>query len=213
MFSGIGQINMNSIMGNEIYKLCKNDNIRNIIEVGTWNGEGSTVCVMNAIMEKHTPSILYSFEGNDEQHNKATTFWINKNTNNKLVLFKGVLHKDCETEDNIKKYCDDRAIFVKEWYELEKQLLEMNTVISIDNYNDIDIIILDGGEYTTRGDFNKLIVKNPKVIILDDVVVFKCKELRQELLNNNEWVLYKENLNDRNGWCIFINKMYETEFM
>ena len=36
MFSGIGQINMNSIMGNEIYKLCKNDNIRNIIEVGTW---------------------------------------------------------------------------------------------------------------------------------------------------------------------------------
>ncbi len=199
-------------MGNEIYKLCKNDNIQNIIEVGTWNGEGSTVCVMNAIMEKYTPSILYSFEANAEQYSKAITFWSNKNTNNKLVLLKGVLHRDCDTEYDIKKYCDDKAIFAREWYEPEKKLLEINEIINIDNYNNIDMIILDGGEYTTYGDYNVLIKKEPKVIILDDVAVYKCRKIRKELLDNTNWKLLKEDLNDRHGWSIFINKKYENDF-
>jgi predicted O-methyltransferase YrrM len=95
MFSGTGQINMNSVFGNEIYKLCKRDNIRNIFEVGTWNGEGSTICVMNAIIEKYNNSILYSIEADSIQYSKAVNYWNNKDSKDKLVLLKGVLHNEC----------------------------------------------------------------------------------------------------------------------
>jgi hypothetical protein len=49
MFTGTGQINMNGNMGRQIYNICAMPNIKNIVEVGTWNGQGTTVCVMNAI--------------------------------------------------------------------------------------------------------------------------------------------------------------------
>jgi hypothetical protein len=77
---------------------------------------------------------------------------------------------------------------------------------------DIDIIILDGGEYTTYGDYTVLVKKEPKVIILDDVAVYKCREIRKELLDDPKWNLLKEDLTDRHGWSIFINKKYESEF-
>jgi hypothetical protein len=213
MFSGTGQINMNSILGNEIYTLCKKDNIKNIVEVGTWNGEGSTVCVMNGIMEKENKSILYSIEADITQYNKAIHFWNNKNTEGKLVLLNGVLHTETASDEDISTVCNERNPYVKEFHVRETNLLQINKIIDTDNFHDIDITILDGGEYTTRGDFNKLIVKTNKVIVLDDVCVFKCKKIRQELLDSSDWLLYKENLHDRHGWSIFINKNYEKEFL
>ncbi len=74
MFSGTGQINMDSNLGKEIYEICKNDTYRNIFETGTWNGQGSTVCVINAIINKEN-SVLYSLEADIGQFQKATEFW------------------------------------------------------------------------------------------------------------------------------------------
>ncbi len=39
---------------------------------------------------------------------------------------------------------------------------------------------------------------------MDDSNVFKCKDCRQILLDGSEYSLYSENLNDRNGWSIFV---------
>lgn len=48
-----------------------------------------------------------------------------------------------------------------------------------------------------------LIKKNPTYIALDDVCVYKCRNIRDKLMNNTNWSLYNENLNDRHGWSIF----------
>ena len=47
---GNGEINMNSDFGMYIYKVCLNENIENIFEVGCWNGQGSTICVINYLV-------------------------------------------------------------------------------------------------------------------------------------------------------------------
>ena len=52
-WKGTGQINMNSQFGKEIYSIASLPDVRNIIETGTWNGQGSTLCVMNAIINKN----------------------------------------------------------------------------------------------------------------------------------------------------------------
>ena len=48
----------------------------------------------------------------------------------------------------------------KEHYIPEQNFLETK-LIDINNFKDVDIIILDGGEYTTKGDFNILINRKP----------------------------------------------------
>lgn len=44
---------MNSNFGRCIFNICSDKTIRNIIEVWSWNGEGSTTCVMNGILNIH----------------------------------------------------------------------------------------------------------------------------------------------------------------
>ena len=84
-FNGKGQINMNSEFGKEIYSIASLPDVRNIIETGTWNGQGSTVCLMNGIINKEN-SKLFSVEACSSQFEKAKNFWATKNTNNKLFL-------------------------------------------------------------------------------------------------------------------------------
>jgi hypothetical protein len=198
MFSGTGQINMDQTFGKKIYEIAQKDTVRNIIEIGSWNGQGSTVCLMNGIIFKKN-SKLYSFEACSEMHNKAKTFWNNYHTNNKLHLLNGTLHR------NIVNFQENNPLFVREWYHYEEKVLNQANLIKIDDIENVDFVVLDGGEYTTDGDFEVLVDKNPKYIALDDTRVYKCSKIRQYLLNSNDWKLYDENINERNGWAIFYN--------
>lgn len=78
-FTGVGQINMNTQFGEYICKIASLNDVVNIFEVGTWNGQGSTVCLMNGIINK-TNSNLYSIEANPQMYNQAISFWKEKNT-------------------------------------------------------------------------------------------------------------------------------------
>jgi hypothetical protein len=73
--------------------------------------------------------------------------------------------------------------------------------------DNIDVAILDGGEFSTEGDFDFFRNKNVKMYILDDVNVIKCSRIRQELLQNPEYKLFKEDLSDRNGWSILMKNI------
>lgn len=175
-----------------IYNIAILNEVKNIFEVGTWNGQGSTVCIMNAIINKEN-SRLYSLEANINMYNLSKEFWHRYNTKNKLSLIYGSLHKKIADEVNVNI----------DWYIGEKNTILNTNIVDINDIYDIDFIILDGGEYTTQEDFNILIKKNPKYIALDDVNVFKCKNIREYLINSNDWILLNENLEERNGWSIF----------
>jgi len=195
-FTGSGQINMNSQFGNFLYKIALSDDVNNIFEVGTWNGQGSTVCIMNAIIDKEK-SRLYSIEANPNMYNKAVDYWNNKDIKNKLFLLNGTLHNKIPEIKNISLNKEEIG-----WYIGEKNVISSANIISIDNINNIDLILLDGGEFTTQGDFDILIKKNPKYIALDDVNCYKCNKIRSDLILSRNWVVLHENLNDRNGWTI-----------
>ena len=199
VFNGKGQINMDTTFGKNIYNICKQNDIMNIIEVGTWNGQGSTVCVMNAIINKPN-STLYSLESCQDKYNDALHFWKNYDTKNKLQMLKGVLHQNILTRKEIQE-CGGEV--VEEWYIQESNNIVKSNIINLDCINNVDVIILDGGEYSTLNDFNTLMQKTPSFIILDDVNSFKCKNIRAGLLNDTKWEVYCENLIERNGWSIF----------
>jgi hypothetical protein len=205
MFTGTGQINMNGNMGTQIYNICAMPNIKNIVEVGTWNGQGTTVCVMNAIIKKDN-SMLYSIEAKPLKYNEAVSFWNKNNTLNKLKLLNGTLHRQISSKNEIMKFYNTTHIpYEKEHYIPEKKVIEESPLVDTSIFKDIDVIILDGGAYVSYGDFDVLKKFNPEYIILDDTGHghFKMFRIRNELLKSTDYKIYLENLNDRNGWTIF----------
>jgi hypothetical protein len=200
-FYGKGQINMNSTFGFILYTISRLDEVNNIFEVGSWNGQGSTVCIMNAIIHKDK-SKLYSLEADTNNFNLAKKFWSMYNTNDKLHLANGTLHKHIANDLTLTE--EERK-----WYINEEKIILNSNLINIDTINDIDFIILDGGEYTTQGDFDILIQKKPKYIALDDVNVYKCNIIRKKIIESNEWYIISENLKERNGWSVFKRKKNE----
>ena len=53
MLEKLGQINRGSLLGEHIFNLAKDPKIKNIIEIGTWNGLGTTKCIYDAIISSN----------------------------------------------------------------------------------------------------------------------------------------------------------------
>ena len=63
------------------------------------------------------------------------------------------------------------------------------------------MILLDGGEFSTYPEWEKL--KNRcHLILLDDINVLKCEKIYSELINNPEYKLLEET-KEGYGFCLF----------
>ena len=65
-----GQVNRGSLFGERIYQYSSNKNFKNFVDIGTWNGQGSTKCFADAILKRSDDSSLYSLEANIEFYNQ-----------------------------------------------------------------------------------------------------------------------------------------------
>ena len=70
-----GQINRGSFLGETVYRLSSKREFKTFVEVGTWNGEGSTKCFMDALLYRCDDSILYTVEANIEFYEQAKKYW------------------------------------------------------------------------------------------------------------------------------------------
>ena len=213
----IGQINLDSKLGKIIYNLVKDKNIKNIVEIGTWNGYGSTQCIKQSIIDNNkTDYLVYSLEINENMYNTAKQ---NHNLPNFHLLLGTII-----TEDDL-KWCDWDKYFnspdgyydgnksKRTWFDEDiKNIRKTDNVLNLIPEN-IDLLILDGGEFSTYPEYIK-IGNRSKIIILDDTKVLKCKKIREELLLNDNYTILYDDLNDRNGFlvaCIKTEYEYNTE--
>lgn len=70
----------------------------------------------------------------------------------------------------------------------------------------IDLLILDGGEFTSYSEFKTLKSRCKRFIVLDDVKSRKNREVHSELIMDDTWALIVES-NDRNGFSIWCKKI------
>jgi hypothetical protein len=94
---------------------------------------------------------------------------------------------------------DSHAI---KWYNKDMKFLKNSENVLSELPESIDLLILDGGEYTTYPEYHKL-KDRTNTIVLDDVNILKCKKIREELLSDSNFKLLNENLEERNGFSIF----------
>lgn len=198
----IGQINRDTTLGELIFNLTKRQDVKNIVEVGTWNGMGSTKCILDGLTNE---KYLWSVELYPNMFEIAQTNLKEYITPNVTLLNGSIINYDevfWFDHSEIDLSGDRHA---KLWYEKDLKLLKESINVLDKLPSKIDLLILDGGEYTTYPEFIKLRDRS-KVIVLDDTKILKSKRIRLELMNNNDFVMIDDNQNERNGYSIFERK-------
>lgn len=200
-----GQINLDSSLGRLLANLAKTHN--SIVEIGTWNGQGSTQCVLSTLLTRLDKSWHFtSLECNETMFQQAMQFWNNKITVEQQqqveFLLGTILNlKDLPSLDILEK----QHGFVQEWYEQDITWLKQ-TVNHLDKLPaTIDLLILDGGEYTTYSEW-QLLKSRVTTVVLDDTKTCKCRDIYQELHQDQDWLVVADHPNDRNGWAVFRHK-------
>ena len=69
----------------------------------------------------------------------------------------------------------------------------------------IDVLILDGGEFTTYAEY-LLLKDRTRVLVCDDSSKYKCEKIREELLADESYETLIDAPTQRNGFCAFARK-------
>ena len=205
----LGQINRGSLAGETLFKLAIHPNNKVFVEIGSWNGRGSTKCIMDGLINRGDESYLISIEADKEFFDSANSFWqkqlfsFSSIIKDKLKLSHGrvieptdmlpieeIMKSEFAIEDYKKWYADD--------------IKNMSTAPNLfDSIPDkIDVLILDGGEFSTYPEY-LFLSERSKIIVCDDSSVYKCAQIREELLNDTSYVTIIDEPNHRNGFCVF----------
>jgi len=205
-----GQINIGSTLGNFIYNACKLSNIVNIVEIGTWNGQGSTYCIYKAIMDSSKTNYnVFSLEIDLSKYSEAKLLYDAFNIPNfylvygRIVEINEIFSNLEEVEDKFfKEYSLAQQ---KEW--LQKDMLNMSNVENILYLlpKQVDLLILDGGEYSTYAEFHKL-KDRVGIFVLDDSNNIKGYKIKQEVhKDHTKYTILIDEPTERNGIIVFIN--------
>jgi len=194
----MGQINSDSVFGSFITKFSSDPKVKSIVDVGSWNGLGSTKCIMDGIQER-TDVHVYSYENKKEFWEVAHKNWEN---NEKISVIYGRLTNRIMSREEIEshpKFANVKDHYVL-WYEDDVKCFKESP--SVQPPDKIDLVVFDGGEFSTQGDWDVISKYKPLYIALDDTHVIKCSFIEAELEKNPEYIKVASG-NDRNGWSIF----------
>jgi hypothetical protein len=196
-----GQINLGTIEGNCIYELTKRNDVNTIVEIGTWNGLGSTICVLQGIIDSERFKNFVSVElypnmyGESKFHLRDYLDYV-KLLNGRIIEYEDVFWFDHSIID---KTTDAHANL---YYESDLELLKNSENVLEHIPSEIDLLILDGGEYTTYPEWLTL-KDRTKIVVLDDTRVLKCSKIREEIINSGNYKTLIDELHHRNGFSCF----------
>ena len=207
MLGKIGQINLGTTSGDIIYDISKKEDIKNIVEIGTWNGMGSTSCVIKGIKESNTSKNFISVELYPDMFNIANSNLKEDISYVKLLNGRIIEHNDIYWFDHstIDFNTNDHA---RLWYQKDINLLTESKNVLDQLPEKIDFLILDGGEYTTYPEW--LVLKSrTRIVALDDSNILKSSRIRKEILESGEYITIYDDLFDRNGFSVFEKIIYK----
>ena len=192
-----GQINRGSNLGERIFELAKKKEVQNIVDIGTWNGLGSTKCILDAVIG--TKKEVYSLECNKLRHEEAKV---------NLGFLPGnfnLIHGTITDSQELMPLLDTTSDVERGWLEDDINWMRSTPNVMDSLPENIDLCIMDGGEFSGFIEFNKL-WKRCKIIVLDDTnknaCVKHCKT-REFILENPElFEVIIDDLFDRNGFLI-----------
>jgi hypothetical protein len=192
-----GQINRGSKLGEAIYNLAKNPEVKTIVEIGTWNGCGSTKCILDGVLESGKRKEVISLECNKLRHEEAKI-----NLGFIPPTFKLIHGTIVTAEELIPILPTLENDTLKGWLTEDINWIK-NTPYVLDRLPErIDLLIIDGGEFSGGLEFSRL-HGHARFIILDDTNAIKHKSTKDFIKSKpTEFRIIEDNITDRNGYLI-----------
>jgi hypothetical protein len=202
------EINPNEEFGQLIISIITDYSYSRNIEIGSWDGEGSTLCFVTGMkVIESDQKRLDCIEIVPEKFEVLTSRyrdipWV-KPFRGSSVPYDLVSKMDFSSiwDSPYNKLETDAHEVVKSWF---KRDLETIRSAASFNYGDhYDCALIDGGEFTGYEEF-KLLREKTSCLILDDVhKAYKCNQAYHELSQDTNWRLIAENPDCRHGYAAF----------
>lgn len=206
----IGQLNEYTQAGRFLIELVRKEPLGHILDIGTWNGLGSTKCFLLGL-QGHSYSSFTSLECNRDKHTLALKNLAPLLTNRDRLLWGSILTSD---EAPLERVCElfpevrtDREF--QRWHTIDMSNVSLSPYVLDQIPAELDFVLFDGGEFTTWFEFEKLLPRCSKYIALDDCDVAKCKAIRERLQRDSNWVEIAY-IKDRNGFSAFRRRSAAT---
>lgn len=193
-----GQITRNTPFGAALYEVCRQPHYHIFLDVGTWVGGGSVKVIVDATKSNSLAKII-SVEANTSMWEEAKKNWTPCPDRLKLVW--GRVAARMMGDEEIKRH----HLFekVRPHYDLHySQDVEdfyKAPMVELPQY--VDVAVLDGSEWSGRGDLETVLSLRPKIIALDDINVIKNEGNYRALLASGEWHVVAQG-SDKTGWVI-----------
>jgi hypothetical protein len=195
----MGQITPDSVFGKHLIALAEDQRYTKYLDIGTCLGQGTTLCLYSGL--KNRPETkLFSVEANRTMYEKACDFYTPRPANVRLILGKmadGIMP--------VYEICR-HPLFEKVNHHFQlhytQDVIDMTLSPIVENLPNMDVAVLDGGEFCGAADMEAVLALKPKVIALDDINVIKNNANHNWLAGNREWELLATGY-DNNGWSIF----------
>lgn len=189
-----GQMISSSERGQILKKTIQNYNCKKIVEIGTWKGMGSTLCILESMLPD---SEFVTLESNKTFFDIAV---------NNLKEYEGkfkMVYGSIVSYDEVSSFSSNYNLesFKQEWLKEDLDNINMCPNVIDEIPSEIDFLLLDGGEFSTYPEWNKLKNKT-KIVALDDIREIKTSLIHHELTNDKNYELL-EKTNDGNGFSIF----------
>jgi hypothetical protein len=195
-----GQVKLNQSLGSWVQKYAEDTRFSRYLEIGTWNGGGSTVCFAVGLSSRSDKPKFISLETDTTRVSEATLVW-------KDSPYVEILHARILDDSSIPTFEMVETVHSNiqyDWHMCDIHNFRGASYFDVDEFNP-EVVMLDGGEYMTYFEYIRLkdIVK---VFLLDDTSVAKCKQIVNELSSDPSWNLVAGNQYERNGWHVFEKK-------
>lgn len=191
-----GQIQLVQEFGKWISNYASDERFSRYVEIGTWNGRGSTCCFYDGFTKRTTPYTLQSYEISKTRVDEASMLWREVP---EIRILHGRMLKDheCPTFEVVKDMFPNVNV---DWHTEDVKNFWNCSYIPMESP---EVVLLDGAEYLTWFEFESMkSVESIRVIMLDDVYTDKCPRIFAYLQDHPDWKLVVKG-EDRNGWAVF----------
>lgn len=223
-----GQINLGTPLGDAIRRLAGNRGYTTALEIGTWNGLGSTLCLLRGAADRPAeyPLDIWSIEANGDMAalvaGRLDEWWT---AAKKFKVPEGHPYKEVSDAwgKKLPVNCPLRLMYgrmaetmltipeilthplypkVEDHYRLHyrDELRSMREAPLLGLRRQFDIVILDGGEFTGEADWLAAQRCSPKIVVMDDTALMKNSRALEDALAKG-WTVMASG-EDRNSWAI-----------
>ena len=198
-----GQINRGTELGEILYNLASNTSLKNYVEIGTWNGQGSTKCFLDGLTARDDDWLFASYEADEKFYQQAIAY------HSEILCEKAkIIHGTVIDIDDVmtrKELSDVNELTDEHSKWLEADLNNYNgcsnKLNEIEHMKHIDVLLLDGGEFSTLAEF-KALQNRVTFLVLDDTKLMKNKKVIELVESMWNWILITKS-DQRNGFAVY----------